>query len=113
MDIYKHILGSARLAAVQVEQGLETAAKEAGVGRQENLPVLIGNILEYILGFVGVALLVVVIYGGFLWMTAGGEEEQVRRGRNYIFNGIIGLAIILSSYAILSYVMTRVLIPLQ
>jgi len=86
-----------------VEEGLQSAAKEAEVQTEKELPEIIGNILNYVLSFVGVVLLIIVIYGGFLWMTAGGDEEKVGKARKLIINGAIGLAIILSSYAILNF----------
>lgn len=85
-----------------VEGGLETAAEIAQLGEQQDLPSFIGNVLQYVIAFVGVILLVIVVYGGFLWMTAGGDEEKVKKARGLIINGVIGLIIVLLSYAILA-----------
>jgi len=99
--------------AGKVSEGLETAAETADLSTQENLPRLIGDVLEYVLGFVGVILLIVIIYGGVTWMTAGGDEDRVKKARNLIVNGIIGIIIIALSYTILNYVMNWLLAPLQ
>jgi hypothetical protein len=66
---------------------------------------LIFNIIRYLLGFLGVVAVIILIYGGFLWMTAKGDEERVRKAKKTIINGLIGLIIILLSYAIVSFVM--------
>jgi hypothetical protein len=42
----------------------------------------------------------VIIYGGYLWMTAGGKEEQVTQAKKWITNSVIGLIIIGFAYLI-------------
>jgi len=96
-----------------VEKGLEKAADTAKLGKETSLPQLIGNIIDYVLGFVGVILLVMVIYSGFLWMTSGGNDEQVEKSRNYLVNAVIGLIIVLASYAIVNYIIEEFVISLE
>lgn len=43
------------------------------------LPKMIGQIISIVLSFVGVIFMILLIYGGFLWMTAGGNEEQIKK----------------------------------
>jgi len=45
----------------------------------------------------------VILIGGFQWMTAGGDDGKVETARKWIFSGIIGLAIILSAWAIAKF----------
>ncbi len=90
--------------------GGELANVGAGFGASEqdtDLPTVIGRIIKVVLAFLGIILLIVVLYGGFLWMTAGGSEEKVDKAKSWIINGIIGLVIILLSYAIASYVVDK------
>ncbi|MBI4138519.1 hypothetical protein HY479_00005, partial [Candidatus Uhrbacteria bacterium] len=42
-------------------------AKTANVGEQQELPVIVGNIINILLGFLGIVLLAYLLYGGFLW----------------------------------------------
>jgi len=95
---------SANAADGLVESGLKNSAKTARLSTKASLPQIIGNILNYLLGFVGVILLIMLIYGGILWMTAGGNEENTKKAKGYIVNSIIGLIVVLASYAILRYV---------
>jgi len=67
----------------------------------------IGKIINVALSLLGVVVLVIIIYGGFLWMTAGGNDEKVGEAKKWIFGGIIGLVIILSAYAIASFVISN------
>src|SRR3989338_2396910 len=53
----------------------------------------------------GVISIVIVIYGGFIWMTAGGSEEAVDKAKKTLANGAIGIAIVLSAFAITEFVM--------
>ena len=65
---------------------------------------LIGSIIKWVLGFMGVVLAIMIIYGGILWMSAGGNTEQISKARNTIINGIIGLVIVFAAYSIARFV---------
>lgn len=67
----------------------------------------IASIINVALSLLGIIVLVIIIYGGFLWMTAGGNDEKVGEAKKWIFGGIIGLVIILSAYAIASFVISN------
>jgi hypothetical protein len=58
------------------------------------------NIASIILKFLGVAALVVFIYGGLLWMTSAGNSQKVSDGKNAIVGAVIGIVIVLSAYVI-------------
>lgn len=60
--------------------------------------------VQYILGFLGIVVVLILIYGGYVWMTSGGDETKVEKAKLIIRNAIIGLVIILSSYAIVSMI---------
>lgn len=77
-----------------------------GLG-QGDLNDTIGALIRAALGFLGVIAVVIVLFGGFKWMTAGGNEEKVGEAKKLIIAGIIGLAIILSAYAIASFVIKQ------
>lgn len=67
--------------------------------------LLIGRIINISLGFLGVIAVGLIIYAGFIWMTSGGDDEKVATAKKIIKNGVIGLAIILSSWAIATFVL--------
>jgi hypothetical protein len=101
------IVGSAVLpftakAAAGLNLGLNNVGS-AGLGSQD-IRTTIGAIINVALSFIGVIVLCIILYGGFLWMTAGGNEEKVGEAKKWIYGGIIGLVIILSSYAIAQFV---------
>ncbi len=82
-----------------------TFADSTGLG-QGDLKTTIGNIIRVALGFLGVIAVVIILLGGFKWMVAGGNDEKVGEAKRLIIAGIIGLAIILSAYAITTFVIS-------
>lgn len=67
----------------------------------------IASIIRVAMGLLGIVAVVIILIGGFTWMTAGGNEEKVGEAKKWIFSGIIGLAIILSAYALASFVINQ------
>ncbi len=82
--------------------------ERAGFGTTvRTLPEIVGNIINIVLSFLGVLLLVYLIYAGFLWMTSGGDSKKADSAQQYIKNAVIGLVIILASFAISNFVITN------
>lgn len=61
---------------------------------------LIVNIIVYVLGFIGLIFFIMILYSGFQWMASGGNEEKVAEAKKRIANSVIGLAIVLTAYAL-------------
>jgi hypothetical protein len=81
-----------------------TLGKEAGFGTK-TIYETVGSIIRVALGVVGLIAILLVIFGGFKWMTSGGSEEKVDEAKKILYSGIIGLVIILSAYALSSFVL--------
>lgn len=81
---------------------LYVGAREGGYDTHvKNTPEsVIASIIQTALSFLGVIFLILMIYGGYLWMTARGNEEQSGKAKNTIVAAIIGIVIVLSAYAI-------------
>ncbi len=71
--------------------------------------VIIGRIIQIALSFLGAIALVLIMYAGFLWMTSSGDEEKITRAKQILKNAVIGLIIILSSWAITTFLLSRLL----
>ena len=80
-------------------------ASDAGLGA-EDLPSTIASIVRVAIGFLGVIAVIIILIGGFKYMLAGGEEKKATEAKKYIIVGIIGLAIVLSAYAIAEFVIS-------
>jgi hypothetical protein len=87
---------------------LNKAANGAGYDpSQTSVNPLIQTVIQVALSFLGVIFLILTIYGGFLWMTASGNEEKVKKARKILTAAIIGLIIVIGAYAITTLVMSR------
>ena len=81
---------------------------EVGLG-QGDLRQTIARIIRAALGFLGVIAVVFVLYGGFVWMTAGGNPENVKKAQKIMIAAGTGLAIILSAWAITQFVISQLI----
>lgn len=62
------------------------------------------KVVQYALGFLGLFAVVMIIYGGFLYVSSGGESEGPEKGKKVILYAVIGLLIIMGSYTIVNTV---------
>lgn len=76
--------------------GATTTARSAS----ERFVPAINSIVSFFLGFVGTIAFIVFLIGGFLWMTARGNETQVETAKKYMFNGTLGVIIIIMAYSL-------------
>ena len=65
----------------------------------------IGKVIKMVLMFVGTIFFALAVYAGFLWMTAQGNEEQVRKAQGIFRNATIGMVVLIASYSITAMVM--------
>lgn len=90
---------------------LQNVQKESGYAEatEFSLSEIIGFIIYTILGLLGVIFLGLVVFAGYLWLTAGGDSKKVEEAQKYLKNGIIGLIIILAAAGITQFVLVNVL----
>lgn len=106
---------SALLAAPQlgdITGNLDKTAGSEGAGydiSQNNLLATISNVIQIALSLLGVIFLVLIIYGGFLWMTAGGDNSKVDEAKKMITAAIVGLIIVVSAYAVSYFVINKLI----
>lgn len=76
---------------------------------EEQLTNTIATVIEVLLGFVGVIFLVLMVYAGFMWMMARGNEQAIEKAKHLIESALIGLVIVLAAYGITVFVVKRLL----
>lgn len=86
--------------------GANDPAAQIGLGSTK-LDEAVVQLINVLLGFLGLIAVVIILIGGFRWMTAGGNEDKVGEARKTIFAGIIGLAIILFAWGITIFVVQQ------
>jgi len=102
------VVGSANAATSTIttkDLGLEYGAA-TGLGSTD-VRTTIASIIKVAMSLLGIVAVVIILIGGFKWMTAGGNDDQVGEAKKWIFSGVIGLAIILSAYALASFVINQ------
>lgn len=99
------LMPSIALAAPNLNLGLTNFGSQTGLGTKP-LVETVGGIINVAMGLLGMIVVILILAGGFLWMTAAGDQEKIKKAKGLIFGGIIGLAIILSAYAIAQFVVT-------
>lgn len=73
-----------------------------------DVKLLIGTIIKYLLGFLGIVFLILIIYGGFIWMMARGDEKEIKKAQDLIKAAVIGVVVMLCAYIIADFVLTDV-----
>ncbi len=94
---------------------LENTGVAAGVAQKgssaqaaQQLPTIAGNIIKNVLGLLGIVLVLLIIYAGFLWMTAAGNEEKVTKAKKILTGAVIGMVLVMSAYAITAFVVSNI-----
>lgn len=94
----------------------ETAGKAAsytaasnGATAEFTLITTISLIIKAALALTGVIVLVYLVYAGYTWMTAGGDSDKVTKAKETISRAVIGLTIVLLSYAIVAFIVPAIL----
>lgn len=80
-------------------------AGENGADLKNSDPrLVVAQVIKVMVSVLGTLLTAWVFYGGFLILTSAGDEEKITKGKTVIINGVIGLVLILSAYAIATFV---------
>lgn len=86
---------------------LESAGTSAGIntsGTEGSLAGIVGTLINVALSVLGVLLLIYFIYAGILWMTAGGDEKQVKKAKDIMQNAVVGLVITLMAQTAVAFI---------
>tara|TARA_Y100000310_G_scaffold304864_1_gene344462 strand:- start:368 stop:1153 length:786 start_codon:yes stop_codon:yes gene_type:complete len=94
---------------VQLRENLGNFGNQTGLGAKDDddLKGKIASIINIVLGFLGIVALVMIIFAGFKWMTAGGNEETVKEARGNIKNAVIGVAVVFMSFIVVNFVVLQ------
>lgn len=80
-----------------------------GINKQEDLKGTIAKIINIILGFLGIIAVLIILAGGFKWMTAAGSEDKVGEARKMIIEGVVGMVIIFAAWGIASFAINQLI----
>ena len=78
---------------------LGTVSEKSGITNKD-VPTIVGVGLKGAIGLMGIFFFILMVYGGFLWMTARGNDEQVTKAQDLIKDAIIGMIVVVMAYGI-------------
>ncbi len=81
---------------------------DVGFGRNDPRTI-IANVVNILFGLLGVIAIVLIMYAGFIWMTASGNEEKIATAKNILKNAVIGLLIVISAFSLAIYILSRLM----
>src|SRR3989344_5219574 len=93
------------MPAFALDTGLEFG-RFTGLGSQD-IRITIMKIVRIVLGFVGIIAILIILYAGFVWLTSGGNAEKIDTAKRILRNAVIGLIIIFSAFAIVSFIISQ------
>jgi hypothetical protein len=103
--------GSLFVSNSVLAQGLKSAGsnlsnigKKSGVDTNADVGSVMGTVIAAALSLVGIIFLALMVYAGYLWMTARGEASQIEKAQEIIKSSLIGIAVVLGAYAITAFV---------
>ena len=116
--IAKHLLSLVLVLSIFVVPAISLAAntvqvKDLGTNEVDNALSLgnksplntATNLINTAMLFLGLIAVVIILLGGFKWMTAMGSEEKITEARKLMVAGVVGIIIILSAWGIANYVL--------
>ncbi|MFH1207032.1 MAG: hypothetical protein V1668_00290 [Patescibacteria group bacterium] len=108
----KIVIAAASLAVMALPFVASAVTVDAALGSTlslgtADLEATVIKIIQWALGFLGLIAVVIILYGGFVWMTAAGNEEKVSTAKKVIGAAVVGLIVILLAWAIVTFVVNQ------
>ncbi|HRH23447.1 MAG TPA: hypothetical protein PK295_02360 [Candidatus Magasanikbacteria bacterium] len=85
--------------------GLDCAGTQYSGLSSEDPRIVTIRIVNFALSLLGIVAVCIILYAGFTWMTAGGNDEKVGSAKKILTAAVMGLVIIMASYSIMSFVL--------
>ncbi len=78
----------------------EAFGESGTVDQVRDVRIVLAEAVKVFLGFMGIVFLILIVYAGVTWMTAAGQEDKVNKAKSLLVASVIGLIIVLSSFAV-------------
>lgn len=98
------IVGAQSLTS-DINKTTQVFAGDNGAGLKNSDPrLIVSQVITVVISILGTLLTAWTVYGGFLILNSAGDSDKIDQGKGVIRNGVIGLVLVLSSYAIATFV---------
>lgn len=98
---------SAQAGAVDPKKQFSDTLKKAGIAKVQSPEQAAGTVINAVLTYIGVAVLILIIYAGILWATAAGNDQKIATAKKILIGGVIGLIIIFTASAAVNFVISN------
>lgn len=78
--------------------------KTAGFSTTMEAEDIVATVIKLVLSLLGIIFVALMIFGGYQWMTAGGNEDTIKKAKSRITSAVIGLVIVLFAYGITAFI---------
>ncbi len=85
-----------------------TKVSENLKGRTDDLPTAVQSMITFITTFLYLIAVALALYGGFLMLTAAGDEEKVKKGKTVLIQAALGLLVIFLASTVVSFIISAV-----
>ena len=109
-NLISNVYAAGGRPTAKILEKLETTAKDnAGYAEvdEDSAKNIVAKIIKSILGLVGIFFLILVISGGYQWMTSGGNDEVIAKAKKKVINATIGLVLIIFAYSIFVFLFEK------
>ena len=97
-------------ALTNAEVGLEGTNSISGLKLSNREPIAVATeLINAALMFLGLIAVVIFLVGGFKWMTAMGSDDNIKKAKELMSAGVVGLIIILASWGIAKFVLSKLI----
>ncbi len=97
-------LAAMPVLAAEADLGLNYAMNFGLQAQNGDVRDVAVSIVRYLMTFLGIIAVIIILIGGFRWMTAAGNEDKVASAKKTIIAGAIGLVIVIAAFAIVTFV---------
>lgn len=108
MSSFTPLPASASTAANKIKEGVNTAAGKEDADKPASLTNLVAKIVNILSVLIGAIAVIMLIFGGFRYVTSAGNDAGVQAARNTIIYAIIGLIVVAVAQIIVKFVLDAV-----
>ena len=95
-----------QLTDINKQLGATAGTEGANLGKASDPRLLVAYVVQIFLGVIGIIFVAYTVYAGYILIISGGKEEDITKAKSTILYSVIGLAIVLSAYALTWFVGT-------
>jgi Type IV secretion system pilin len=106
--------GLALVAQTSITQAIDFGSqnvKDGVKGTGETADIAVQNLISTAATFLAIVAVLYALYGGWNILTAGGEEDKVKKGKTILIQALIGLVVIFLANSIVQWLITKILVP--